>query len=747
MGMIMRKRIYGLAVGVASSAMLYAVATGARAQQVTPPKSDESASVVQEVVVTAQKRQTNLQSTPMAVEAISAKDLAARQLTSAAALFEILPNVHFGESEGMAQLAIRGIGFDNVTVGGDPRVAYHVDGVYLSRPDAVLGTQFDVSRIEVLYGPQGTLYGRNSTAGTINVITNDPASIPSGYADVTVGSYSLTKFDGAVSGPLADGLSGRLAIESVDRDGYGENVNTGKPVDDEHERSARIKLKYAPQDGHFDFVLAADYLNENDSSAVYQLLGPGGLSAPNTPIQPSALQFGGSYAHYSNRYDVDTNSDPLLLREAWGLTGTAHAYFDGFTLTSITGYHNSQYHWVQDFDSTLAELGNLNIYERAQQESEELRLARNFGPVKFDIGGYFFHESLYGYSEVPINSETFGGPDAYTQGYWAGGGLDTLAGAVFFNAEYDFAPKWALAVGGRYSSEKKTADEFYELNFTEAYSPSNPIMPAETLNHSHVWSNFSPKVTLSYSPTSKVYVYATYDVGFKSGGFNLGGLQPAFAPETLTDYEGGVKADWLDGHLRTDVSGFYYDYSNLQVNKIVGNLIETVNAAKATLYGLEANASFIPADHFLFTVNGSLLHSRYDTFTTGDAARTYLGTINLAGNELDQAPPYKIDVTGQYTWGTSYGNVILEGDYTATGRVYYSAFEQAADSQAAYETINGFLKLDNTEHRWSAEIFAKNITDTRYYDSKVIDSSTIGSPLAGILAAPRTFGVELRKTW
>ena len=731
------------AIGGLSSLAFSGAALAQTSPATAAPEAAAAPNVLQEVVVTAEKRSTNAQTTPVAMSVVTGNDLAKRQTTDIQGIMESLPSVHFGESEGMAQISIRGIGFDNVSVGGEARVAYHQDGVYLSRPDEVLGTLFDVSRIEVLRGPQGTLYGRNSTAGAINVITNDPTETLAGYVNATIGSYDLAKLEAALGGPLGDGFSGRIAVESVDRDGYGRDLATGAQVQDDHEKAVRAKLKYSNPSDAFTAVLAADYLQENDHSITDVFDGEGGSTAPNTPGVPAAFLFGGNVAKTSDPYDLDQNVTPRYNRRLYGVSLNASYKFDGFTLTSITGYRNSAYSWTSDYDLSSAPIATINISEKSQQESQELRLSRNFDNLHVDVGAYFFHEALNGYTFIPFDRELIGAPSEVVTGYYAGGTLDTTAEAVFFNLDYNFVPQWDLVFGGRYSNEEKSIVEGYELNFSQAYSPQNPIVPTSGDSQKASWSDFNPRVTLSYKPFSHVYSYLTYSTGFKSGGFNLGGLQPPFAPEVLTDYEGGVKIDWLQGTLRTNAAVFYYDYSNLQVSEITNNSVQIVNAARATLKGVEADAQYSPDVRWLFGVDASLLSSRYDTFNTGDSDRAYLGTLNLSGNQLTDAPPYKVDASAQYKWPLAFGDAVLRGDYSATGKVYFSPYNLATSSQKAYGELNASLAFIDAAGHWSVTMFVKNLNDSIHYNFKGVDSALVGFPIAGTLAPPRTFGITL----
>jgi len=734
------------AVGAPASANDASVAQTAATSSSKPAAaaSDNTSTIIGEVVVTAQKHETNIQSTPIAISAISGANLVARQQTDVSSVIQSLPNVHFGENEGQAQISIRGVGFDNVTVGGEGRVAFHEDGVYVSRPDAILGTIFDVNRIEVLRGPQGTLYGRNATAGAINVITNNPTDDVSGYIRATGGNYGLAKFEGALSGPLAPDLDGRIAFESIDRGGYGKDLTTGSPVSDDHEKAVRAKLRYTAPDNHVRLTLSGDYLNENDHAFSASYLGGGAFTAAGAPIEPAGLRLGGQIPNSSNPFDIDQDVNPRLLRTIYGASANAQVDVGSFVLTSISSYRHSDYVSQGDLDRTSADLSVLKLSERSDQASEEVRLNGSIDHFRFDVGGYYFHENVYGYTDIPVNDELIGGRDFFAAGYAAGGTLTTDAQAAFFNVDYSIGDV-TLTAGGRYSNERKSIDEFYSLDFADPYVPGQLPPPQKGDRQAASWSDFTPLGTISYKPARNIYMYGTISTGFKSGGFNLGGLQPPFAPETLTDYEGGVKADWFDRRLQTNLSVFDYDYSNLQVNQITPLTVEIVNAAKATLKGAEADITWIPIEHLTLSADASYLSSRYDKFSTEDSTRPGLGVLNLAGNQLDQAPPYKFDLAAQYTWPVALGDLSLRGEWSGTGKTYFSPFDLNYVAQGQYSMVNAFLTLATTHH-WTASLFVRNLTNTTAYSEKFISSALVGSVVNGILEPPRTFGgsVEYR---
>ena len=425
-------------LGIAVSPIFFASGT-ARAQDTAPagaqppatPPADKvpSGNELPDIIVTAQKRSENVQNTALAVTALTADDLEKSKLNSVESVFAAVPNVQFSRSTGNARIAIRGLGYDSVTVGGEARVAYHVDGVYMSRPTSVLGSFYDVSRVEVLRGPQGTLYGRNTTAGAINVITQDPTDKLSGYASLLVGNYDLIEGKGAISGPVSDTISARLAFDVISRGGYGKNNVTGQDVDNERTQAVRGKIKFEPS-STFRAILSADYLHENDNAFGLHYMGDGGYTAAGVPIVSVARRLGATPP--ANPRDIDINYGPYARRELWG--GSLNLSWDigRWTITSLSAYRHTEYRTISDLASLPGGVSIYNQTERSRQFSEELRLSGKTDWADFTLGGFYFNEKIDGSSAIPLRSFALGQPlpDRLLMFYWAGGcvATTTMAG-------------------------------------------------------------------------------------------------------------------------------------------------------------------------------------------------------------------------------------------------------------------------------------------------------------------------------
>lgn len=720
------------ASGLAITASL-AAAEAALAQ--SAPEAAGEPVGLEEVVVTAQHRSENVQTTALSVSALGGDELAARHIDNVQGLSAAIPNVNFGTYNGSARVSIRGIGDDAISPGAEARTAFHVDSVYLSRPQASMAGFYDIDRVEVVRGPQGTLYGRNATAGAINVLTKNPTDTFEGYAKATLGNYELYKGEAAVGGPLGGGFSGRLAAQITSRGGYGHNITAGGDVDDEETRGVRAKLRYELSPD-VDLVLSADHFHQDDHNGGWHYLGPG-----SPGLTPFANQLGGAIP--LDRYDVSGNVPSRTKRETGGVSAAVNADLGGANFTSISAYRELESRTLTDYDMTNLNLALYDIREKADQFSQEFRLQSDYARGHWLVGAYYFKESGHGSLAIPLDQRLYFGPPGYVQGYYIEGDLDTEAYAVFGQADFAINDSLSLVLGGRYSSERKSIDE--GLAF-DTLTPFNGVVapgPLFTNEDSKRWSDFTVRASVEYKPTSNIFIYATYAEGFKSGGFNLGGLQPAFNPEGLKDYEAGIKAEWFDRRLRTNISVFKYDYSDLQVTKVVDASLRVENAARAKLYGAEFEIVARPIAGLELGANVSLLHSKYTRFETQDPARAALGLLDLAGNELNQAPSYSVSLSAEYTAPVASGELTLRGEGHFVDDVYFTPFNLSYVGQPSYEKFNLFATYEPSEGNWTLQLFARNIGEKITRASAVVGSGLAGFPISGSYAPPRTYGVEI----
>lgn len=692
-----------------------------------------------DIVVTAERRSASLQATPISISAVTGDAMQERQIVNLEGLSTQVPNVEFGRNAGDAKVYIRGVGYDSIAPGGETRVAIYSDSIYQSRTQAGFAGFYDVERVEILRGPQGTLYGRNATAGAVNILTREPSSTLDGYASLRAGNYGLIGTEGAVGGALTETLSGRIAFQTSDRNGYGRHIITGEDVNNERTRSARLKLRFAPSSA-FSYRIVADYTKERDNSGGYRYLGQG-----RPDVVPLGIRLGGPPP--ANPQDA-AGFGPRLFLETYGFSGEGKIAIGPSTdLVSLTGYRHLLAQNQSSTDASPAMVSQQYLTDRSNSFSQELRLSHQLGSLAdILIGGYYFHEKSFAGNRIPFSGAAVGLPNPdYIQGFESQGRVKTKAFAIFGQARINLLSDLTLTLGGRYSNEKKTIDEGLQLDFVTAYRPENPFTPIATQRASTTESRFDPRVTVDFKPSNTVFLYATYSRGFKSGGFNIGGIQPAFLPEVLEDYEIGTKLDLLDRRLRINLAAFHYDYSNLQVNIVEGVTLVTRNAASAKVDGIELEATALPTDALRISINASYLNARYTRFLDTNPAFPELGQQDLSGNRLNYSPRWKVNGEVGYAFDSSFGTITPRVNVTWVDRLYFSQFNQSTTSQPSRTNIDAYINFESADGLWSASAFAKNLTDRTYIVSASISNVLFGFPVLGQYGAPRTYGLSVTR--
>lgn len=373
------------------------------------------------------------------------------------------------------------------------------------------------------------------------------------------------------------------------------------------------------------------------------------------------------------------------------------------------------------------------------------------------IGGFYFWEKTRGFFRIPFGAAVVGGPiDARVQGLYSGGELKTSAQAIFGQANYSITPELSITLGARYSWEKKTVDEFYTGDFFSPYDPDILPLPQATRQDDESFGSFTPKFGIEYQPDRNLLIYATYSKGFKSGTYNLGGLQPVLRPEKVTAYEGGIKSTFAS--VQASLAGFYYDYTDLQVGKAIRDIPALENAATATIYGTEFEITARPFGDLVLDANASWLHARFDSYLSADPfypagdggtidPRTGDPAFDLAGNILPQSPEWQLSGGAEYHIPSKIGEFSLRGEVSWTDKVFFTAFNRPELSQGARTLVNGFVTFTGDAERWLVTIYGRNLTNEFYRSDMYPFLLPTGGLLAGTLGEPRTYGVSVRRSF
>ncbi len=715
--------------------------------------AENGSAVLPEVVVTAEKRSTSLQRTPIAITALSGQALERAQIRTLPDIAALVPNFKMSQTDGYSEITIRGIGISDFVPGAEGAVAVNFNEVYVSRPIAQLAGLYDVSSIEVLRGPQGTLYGRNATAGSVNVNTTLPTNRFSGYSRLTLGDYGDVNAEAAVGGPIiSDKLLLRVAATEESRGGYGKNLDTGNGVDDRNAAAVRGTLVFIPVHD-VKATLIAEYFREYDHSDSQHYFGAAGLTGLPGSIGVTTLPQQLGYNPPANVRDIAQADDPEFRLQTTAVTGILDWTHGPFGVKFVTGYRTQNAFTSTDANGFGPQLSQFIGGEPAHQFTEELQGHYDTQRLHVTTGAYYFteHDDFspgaftlstqalnIGYPQLPQRAGNY--PVDFLQ---FGGLIETAAEAAFAQATYEIIDGLSLTAGVRYSSERK---HLYQRFGVDLYTPytAETQAPEETDIPAKKFQSTTPKFGAQYLLTPTTTVYATYAKGFKAGGFDTGAFPAAaYQPEKLTDYEGGIKTTALGGRFRSNIAGFYYDYTNLQVQQVVGATTITTNAASATIYGVEGEFTAVPINPLTLNFSISYLHARYGNYTGPDPALPLLSNVDFSGNKLNNSPDFSGHASAEYTWGAPHGTVALRGEADFTTSFFFSPDNIPLEGQGGFVKENAFLTYNNNDQNWHVTLFVRNLSDVTTKTSTLVNSAIIGNAVVGSLSPPRTFGAEL----
>lgn len=694
--------------------------------------------------MTAQRRSERLQNVPVAVTAASAARLAAVGITSTQDLAVVTPGLNAPQAAGFTQPHIRGVGSSTNGPGLEQPVATYIDGVYIASAPASLMTLNNVDRIEVLKGPQGTLFGRNATGGLIQVVTLDPKSTPTAAFDVSYANYQDVTASAYMSGPLVGILKADLAVRyESQQQGWGRNLATGTPVGDlPHDFAARTKFLLEPGTTT-EIRLALDY-EDRDSRRDWQK-----LDLRQIPGTFNNGFFGGPFPQ-GGKYDVNNDVDQLYSLRSGGASLQVKQGVGAVTLQSITAYRKSRFEFPLDLDQTPANLISLRGVARDKQFSQEFQLSSNGSEGLRYTGGLYYFYADDRYEPLDINfgpsfiSPVPGAPVIIR----TSDRMRTDSIAAYAQASYEIIPHTNLTLGGRYTYERKRLDgvsNFIVGGFDAADSPVPA--PGSGIPAKVSFKRFNYRIALDHKFGPNILGYISYNTGFKSGGYNLAVAANApYKPEDIKAFEGGLKSELFNRTVRINVAGYYYTYANIQVGRYINNSESIYNGAGARIYGADLDAEFVVGRGLTLNGGVSYNHARFTSFPNADYIVPVNGLVpppggvvaaSAAGNDLPFAPETAFNVGGDYKIDLPFGTIEANATYYRTASYFASADNVA--SQPAYDLINASLSWTDTEKHLSAKVWGKNLGNT-YYSTSLIEASQ------GVIrgnGAPRTYGITL----
>jgi|HubBroStandDraft_6_1064221.scaffolds.fasta_scaffold33835_1 iron complex outermembrane receptor protein len=693
----------------------------------TAPASGDVA--LQEITVTAQKREENLQDVPISIAAVTGAQLQARGVSNVNDLAIAIPSLDTENFNGLVLPFLRGVGNASTTAGNESSVATYVDGVFISRLPADFFDLANIDRIEVLKGPQGTLFGRNTTAGVIDIITKTPSlSTPDAFGSFSYGNFNAVAGSAYASTPISPKAAIDFSISGRRDDGFGKNLTTGGGYGYIDSVIGRTKLLYEPTDT--TKVTVSAFLSYSNSSIPKHPF-PGTASVAED--DPSVVFTSANTPFYDDR----SNFNAFDRFVVWGVNGRIDQSLSFANLVSITGYSDTEETVLVGSPTLKPAAGLANLRSPTRQVTQEFQLVNKpDSPIQWILGLYYYNNDA-AYTGVP----TLIGP-AYGPGLILTGEQKAQSYAVFGQATYEILPHLKLTGGLRYTEDQTQADGF----FGEATNPPTPL--ANTPPGHVTVREPTYRAIAEYEFTRDIMGYFSYNHGFKSGNFNLLAYTSDVPtkPEIIDAYEVGEKAEFLDHRLRLNGSAFYYNIKNPQVQLEHEDTVVFSNAGASVVKGAEFDAQALIARGFDAHASVAYLDSRYTDYQNAPASMPDLTTgfavalppINAAGHFMPLAPQWTTNLGFNYSIPSDVGPFVLTFDYYYNSGYYFEPDNLL--HQGPYSLVNAQLRHDLNDHV-SLRLWGKNLNGAEY----TVAGSTQVGPLGyqTMPAPPRTFGVAL----
>jgi len=737
-----------------------APATMAWADDATKDQAAASApGTIAEVIVTAQRREESLQKVPIAVTAVSPAALETAGVVSSLDLPRVAPGLTTAPTVANAIFVpyLRGVGSNSPATGNDSSIAVYIDGVYQSDKLANIFDFADIQRIEVLKGPQGTLFGRNATGGAINIVTLQPKDTLSGSAEASYQRFNRFTAKGYLTGPLSDTLSASLAVQHI---GGGDFLtNTGK--DDPGKfggtksNSVDAKLRFTPSD-RFEALASLMFVDRSTDD-----LGSNLYPVPGT--KPVGVLLGGRADFGLYEYSGSPN---LVATKTYRATLKARYSLDAVDIVSLTGYVHSRDHNKLDFDGTTADISYFDEVQGTKDFSQEVQvLSTGSGPLQWVLGGYYSRNKAY------INPLDVGGgvPFATTDAengtigpaasFPAGGSVTSILArgptrsvAAYGQATYALTDSTHLTAGLRYTSEHR--EYTFAVRGVGQIAPGFFLPALTTLftddgQRSRTFNKLTWRLAVDQQLSPDVMTYASWNRGFKSGTFNLNGFTPSQAavnPEQLDAYEVGLKGQFFERRLQFNAAAFYYDYKNIQVDIITGDPQSPTslqNAASERNYGLDLDLIFQPVPNLQLRANGALLNAKYkeykdaNAFTQDANGNGMAVKVDASGQRGLFAPKWTFNLGADYTIHLDGGGTLLSSaSYYRTAT--YKTGIGPLDRVREYDSLGASLTYTLPDDHYYVRIYGSNLTNRKVISNQLLQLKYTRNEIQ-----PSTFGIAI----
>jgi iron complex outermembrane receptor protein len=751
----------------------------ATAQAATPATSDTTATKedtgLGEIVVTAQRRSENQQSVPIAVTAVSGPTATLLGVTNPQNLTQVVPGFQFQRNSSGAVPFLRGVGTSGSTIGNEPSVATFLDDVYIASGKAAIFEFNNVSSIEVLKGPQGTLFGRNATGGVINIHTKNPSLTETTVdMDVGIANYATKSAHLFASIPLSDSIAVSVAAFGTDQhDGWGRNVLTGEKAFTDKAWGVHAKILYKPSED-FSALLAYVHADRKSDQGMAERVVPGYFGYANYSPAALGLGFYDTTANFANYYRNIFDQVSLKLDRD----------FTNATFRSISAYGEINTNLFLDNDASPTNQFYGNVPNSGHTFTQEFQLlSPKYSTINWILGTFYMHDESF-YRATAIGTSVVGSATQfgssvgnYNINQWAQN-TDSISG--YGQITVKILLRTNLTAGVRYTYDSRREHDAYAKIATLAgvvFVQNGVTLASPVFGSRTAFKDISGRISLDHHFTRDIMGYAAYSRGFKSGVYNVGGYTtsttaplPAVQPEKLDAFTLGFKSELFGRHLRLNAEAFYYDYSNIQVGGAasppnVGTIL--INGGKATIKGVDIDMTFAPTSNLQISGGISVLSGRFKVF---DKAPTYFplppnqpiaipagcpaGTTypadsnngaaqllcSAAGNKTAFTPPFTSTLSVIYTIPTSFGKFDLSTNWQHGGNYFGGPDNLKFDKQPKYDLVNSAVRWTTPNGRYTVRAWASNLLKEKYY-SYIATSGASGTKYAP--AAPRTYGMSL----
>ena len=675
---------------------------------------------LEEIIVTAQKREQSVQDVPIAIATLSATQLQLRQVQSLEDVAANIASLNYGKVANSGQMSIRGVGFGLFTATGENAVAFHRDGVYISAPAALPMVQNDIGFVEVLRGPQGTLWGRNATGGVVNVRSVSPSDDFEFGLSALAGNYSRERFFGHIGGPITNTLKGRISATTDDRDGYIENNTLGGSEDNLDSHSINLALDWEIGDSANVAFRAFD-AKEKSGTPVFDPIDKADL----IPLPPGT---------YDNQPDGVTANKPYDMTQKikGGSLNIDYEINDNLLIKAITGYSKFSLDYNNDGDGTSLDFFSNDRGSSVKTWSQEINLVGTYDTMEWTVGLYYLDE------KVALDGDTLLGTELASTGISKSTHIaneTTESYAVYGDVTYHLNDDLRLLAGARYMVEDK--EHVHSNLLTLATGTVIPVCSDNKQDRND--DKVTGRLGVQFDWTDNVMGYALVSNGFKSGGFGNSGCDQHYEPEELDAFEVGVKSTLMDERLRLNGAIYVYDYQNHQYEEVIGQSVFTRNA-DANIWGAELEFSALLMEDLELDVAVSYINAEYNDAQATDSLQPELGVQSLDGNPMVRSPEWSATAGLQYSFDLNdLGALVFRGDVVASDKYQLRQFDNALDSQDSYAQVNAYAKYTSASENWQLKMFVKNATD-EYILGGHFDA---GGYRVGSYGSPRTYGMEV----